>query len=159
MKRRSFVTGTLSASAAGLAVGAGLLSPATLFAADDAEQAKQASTGDTPEKSSFDMKTVEAAEASEAVKLKAPEIAENGAVVPVTVDATGVEGATEITLVAAENPEPLVAVFHIGDDALAYASTRIKMGKTGDVIALVTAGDKTLKAIKNVKVTIGGCGG
>ena len=169
MKRRSFVTGTLSAGAAGLAVGAGLLSPATLFAADEAKQAEDAKQADqakpdqadagAPEKSGFDMKTVDAAEESDAVKLKAPEIAENGAVVPVTVDATGVEGATEITLVAAKNPDPLTGVFHFGEGALAYASTRIKMGKTGDVIALVKAGDKTVKAVKNVKVTIGGCGG
>lgn len=158
MKRRSFVTGTLSAGAAGLAIGAGLLSPATLFAADEAKQADQADAG-APAKSGFDMKTVDAAEESDAVKLKAPEIAENGAVVPVTVDATGVEGATEITLVAANNPDPLTGVFHFGEGTLAYASTRIKMGKTGNIIALVKAGDKTVKAVKNVKVTIGGCGG
>ena len=162
MKRRSFVKGTLSAGATGLAVGAGLLSPAMLLAEDTAKQ-EAAPAADAPkaeEKSSgFDMATVESAEASDAVKLKAPAVAENGAVVPVTVDASTIEGATSVTIVAPNNPDPLVAIFDLAEGTLAYAATRIKMGKSGPIVALVTAGDKTVKAETEVKVTIGGCGG
>ena len=161
MKRRSFVKGTLSAGATSLAVGAGLLSPAMLLA----EDAKQAAPADAPkadapaEKSSgFDMSTVDSATESADIKIKAPEVAENGAVVPVAVTAS-IEGVTAITLVAPKNPDPLVGTFNLGEGTEAYASTRIKMGKSGSVVALVTAGDKTFKASTDVKVTIGGCGG
>lgn len=160
MKRRSFVKGTLSAGATGLAVGAGLLSPTMLLAEDTAKKEAAAEAPATKEASAgFDMATVESAEKSDAVKLKAPAVAENGAVVPVTVDASSIEGATKVTLVAPNNPDPLVATFDLAEGTLAYAATRIKMGKSGTVIALVTAGDKTLKAETEVKVTIGGCGG
>lgn len=169
MKRRSFVKGTLSAGATSLAVGAGLLSPAMLLAEDtkpaepaaDAPKADAAAIdakADAEKGSGFDMSTVDSAEESADIKIKAPEVAENGAVVPVSVTA-GIDGATAITLVAPKNPDPLVGTFHLGEGTEAYASTRIKMGKSGSVVALVTAGDKTFKASTDVKVTIGGCGG
>jgi len=160
MKRRSFVKGTLSAGATGLAVGAGLLSPAMLLA-EDAKKATPADApkADAPAASGFDMSAVESAEESDAIKIKAPSVAENGAVVPVTIDASGIEGATVITLVAPKNPDPLVATFNLGEGTHAFAATRIKMGKSGSVVALVTAGDKSFKAHSDVKVTIGGCGG
>ena len=157
MKRRSFVKGTLSAGATGLAVGAGLLSPAMLLA----EDAKPAAAADAPaeEKAAgFDMAAVDAATESADVKIKAPAVAENGAVVPVSITA-GIEGATVITLVAPQNPDPLVATFNLGEGTEAYASTRIKMGKSGSVVALVTAGDTTYKDSADVKVAIGGCVG
>ena len=169
MKRRSFVKGTLSAGATSLAVGAGILSPAMLLAEDTAK--KEAATAapaaadeakateEAASTTGFDMATIESAEKSDAIKLKAPSVAENGAVVPVTVDASSIEGATKITLVAPNNPDPLVATFELAEGTVAYAATRIKMGKSGSVVALVTAGDKTLKAETEVKVTIGGCGG
>lgn len=141
MKRRSFVKGTLSAGAVGLAAGAGLISPAAVLA------------------EGFNMATVDSATASADIKLKVPEVAENGAVVPVTVDASAIDGVTAISIVAANNPQPLAATFNLGEGAKGFAGTRIKMGKSGKVIALVTAGGKTMKAEKEVKVTIGGCGG
>jgi sulfur-oxidizing protein SoxY len=97
-------------------------------------------------------------EPSEAIKIKAPDIAENGAVVPITVETT-LEGVESIAIIASENPSPLVANFNLGKGALGFVSTRIKMGKTGDVIGVVKAGDKLYSAKKGVKVTIGGCGG
>jgi len=162
MKRRSFVKGTMSASIAGLAVGAGIL-PTSLLAEDPkaAEPAAAAATPDAankPATSEFD-KVVAAAEASDKVKLKAPDIAENGAVVPITVDASSIEGASSIQILAMNNPDPLAGAFQLAEGTLAFASTRIKMGKTGNVVALVTVGDKTFKAEKSIKVTIGGCGG
>ncbi len=93
-----------------------------------------------------------------AVKIKAPDIAENGAVVPVTVS-TGMEGVESITILVEKNPSPLVAHFELGPRTAGYVSTRIKMGETSPVIAVVKANGKLHTASKTVKVTIGGCGG
>lgn len=78
--------------------------------------------------------------------------------VPVTVTAA-MAGVESITIAAPNNPAPLVASFDLADGAHGYASTRIKMGKSGDVIAVVKADGKLYTAKKGVKVTIGGCGG
>ena len=93
------------------------------------------------------------------VHLKAPEITENGAVVPVKVDARKVSGVTAIAILAEKNPTPLIANFKLGKSTQAFVSTRIKMGKTSNVIAVVTASSGVTSARKEVKVTIGGCGG
>ncbi len=95
---------------------------------------------------------------SEDVKLKAPDIAENGAVVPVTVssDMANVES---IAIIVDDNPSPLTATFELGAGAIADVSTRIKMGKTSTVLAVVKADGKLYSTEKEVKVTIGGCGG
>ncbi len=163
MKRRSFVKGTLSASVAGLAVGVGLI-PASLLAEDKKAKEAAAATKDAEAKpesdaTNFDSTIIDSAEESDKIKLKAPDVAENGAVVPVTVDASGLEGATKIQIIATNNPDAMAATFNLAKGTVAFASTRIKMGKTGPVIALVTVGDKSFKAQKDVKVTIGGCGG
>ena len=98
--------------------------------------------------------------ASDAVKFKAPEIAENGAVVPVTVEYDGPETVKRIAILVEENPQPLAAAFEISPKALAHASTRIKMRTSSNVTALVqTADGKLFSAAREVKVTIGGCGG
>jgi len=92
------------------------------------------------------------------IKIKAPDIAENGAVVPVSVS-TSIGGVESITLLVKENPSPLVAHFELNPRADGYIATRIKMGKTSPVIAVVKADGKLYSASKTVKVTIGGCGG
>jgi sulfur-oxidizing protein SoxY len=96
--------------------------------------------------------------ASDAVKLKAPDIAENGAVVPITVSAD-IANVTAISLVAASNPSPLTSTYLLDPGTEAFVSTRIKMSKTGVVTAVVKADGKLYSAAKEVKVTIGGCGG
>ena len=92
------------------------------------------------------------------VTLVAPEIAENGNTVPIEVDAPG---ASEIIVFAAGNPVPNVATFSFGALAASqFASTRIRLAGTQDVIAIAKMADGTFaKASKEVKVTIGGCGG
>ena len=95
---------------------------------------------------------------SSAIKLKAPDIAENGAVVPVTVS-TDIEGVESIAIFVEGNPNPLAASFEINENLLADVSTRIKMGKTSNVVASVHANGKVYSARQEVKVTIGGCGG
>lgn len=97
-------------------------------------------------------------EDSGAVKLKAPAIAENGAVVPVSVK-TDLPDVTSISLFVAKNPAPLAATFHLSPVNVADVSIRIRMGETSPLIALVEAGGKLYRAQQEVKVTIGGCGG
>jgi sulfur-oxidizing protein SoxY len=96
--------------------------------------------------------------ASDAVKLKAPDIAENGAVVPVTVSSS-MSDVEAISIVATGNAQPLTSSYQLSPACEAFVSTRIKMGKTADVIAVVKADGKLYSATKEVKVTIGGCGG
>jgi sulfur-oxidizing protein SoxY len=92
------------------------------------------------------------------VDLNAPEIAENGNTVPIDVSA---EGATAIMVLAAGNPTPPVATFNFGPlAARSAASTRIRLAGTQDLIAIARMADGSYaRATKNVKVTIGGCGG
>ena len=151
-KRRTLVKGSL---AAGAAVGAGLIAPRLALAEWNAAafQSKDIATALTGLLGS------DSAEVSDRIKIKAPDIAENGAVVPVTVE-TDLEGVTSITLIAAKNQMPLIASFEFVDPSvIPFVSTRIKMAETADVIAVVKAGGTLYKNAKNVKVTIGGCGG
>jgi sulfur-oxidizing protein SoxY len=99
-----------------------------------------------------------AAEASDKVKLDAPEIAENGAVVPVSV-ATTLADVTSISFLVSENPVVLVASYKIPAGTMPSVANRIKMAKTSNVIVVVEAGGKLYSTTKEVKVTVGGCGG
>ena len=96
--------------------------------------------------------------ATSGIDLTAPEIAENGNTVPISVDAPG---AVVITIMAAGNPLPGVAKFKFGDGAGAQAATtRIRLAGTQDVVAVAEMADGSFAAVsKMVKVTIGGCGG
>jgi sulfur-oxidizing protein SoxY len=99
------------------------------------------------------------AEASgEGISLTAPEIAENGNTVPISVDAPG---AVAITVLAAGNPTPGVAKFNFGPGSGSQnATTRIRLAGTQDVIAVAEMADGSFaSAHQTVKVTIGGCGG
>ncbi len=95
---------------------------------------------------------------SDQITLKVPEIAENGAVVPVTISTT-LENVESISIVVENNPRPLAASFEIPAGTLPNVSSRIKMGETSDVVAVVKTQSGTYSATKQVKVTIGGCGG
>jgi sulfur-oxidizing protein SoxY len=99
-----------------------------------------------------------AAEASDKVKLDAPEIAENGAVVPVSVTTT-LPDVTSISFLVSENPVVLVASYKIPAGTMPSVANRIKMAKTSNVIVVVEAGGKVYSTTKEVKVTVGGCGG
>jgi len=98
------------------------------------------------------------AEASDKIKLDAPEIAENGAVVPIGVSTT-LADVTSISFLVAENPNALVASYKIPAGTMPSVANRIKMAKTSNVIVIVEAGGKLYSATKEVKVTVGGCGG
>jgi sulfur-oxidizing protein SoxY len=99
-----------------------------------------------------------AAEPSDKVKLDAPEIAENGAVVPVSISTT-LPDVTSISILVAENPNALAASYQIPAGTVPSVANRLKMAKTSNVIAVVEAGGKLYSATREVKVTVGGCGG
>jgi sulfur-oxidizing protein SoxY len=98
------------------------------------------------------------AEPSDKVKMDAPEIAENGAVVPISVSST-LPDVTSISILIAENPNALAASYVIPAGTLPSVANRLKMAKTTNVIAVVEAGGKLYSTTKEVKVTVGGCGG
>jgi sulfur-oxidizing protein SoxY len=136
------------------ALAAALLSPLAALAATWNKEAFGA-------KSAADaLKGIGAADAapSKDVLIDAPEIAENGAVVPIEIT-SNVPGTRSIAVVAEHNPFPLVAKFDFLEGALPYVKLNIKMGETSDVRVVAEANGKHYSATKNIKVTIGGCGG
>jgi sulfur-oxidizing protein SoxY len=98
------------------------------------------------------------AEPSDKVKLDAPEIAENGAVVPISAS-TVLTDVTSISFLVSENPNALAASYKMLPGTVPSVANRIKMQKTSNVTAIVEAGGKLYSATKEVKVTVGGCGG
>jgi len=120
--------------------------PKTAFAHNNYKDALQAVTGDNP--------LIE----SQEIYLKAPELAENGAVVPVSVSTT-LSDVKSIALVIEKNPLPLAAKFSFSEETEAFVSARLKMAESCDVIVVVQSGIQYFTTRKFVKVTIGGCGG
>lgn len=98
----------------------------------------------TPEKSSL-------------ISMNAPDIAENGAVVPVSISSN--LKAQQIAILVEKNPSTLAAQFFISAGTESFVSTRIKMAQTSTVFGLVKADGKWLMTSKEIKVTLGGCGG
>ena len=105
------------------------------------------------------MKSLGATGATESkdIVITAPDIAENGAVVPIAVTSK-LPDTQQISILAEKNPFPLAATFDVSSGGEGYVSTRIKMGQTSDVWAVVKAGGKYYTARKEVKITVGGCG-
>lgn len=95
---------------------------------------------------------------SKDVQVTGPDIAENGAVVPVGVT-SAIPGTTMMAILIDKNPNALAASFVLPAGTEANVQTRVKMGQTSNVYALVKAGDKFFMATKEIKVTLGGCGG
>lgn len=152
--RRTFLKGTSAAGTVAVAIAAGLLKPGQVLAAEWNKVAFNATT------TADAMKGLNAAGATESkdIMIKAPDIAENGAVVPVEV-VSKVPGTTSIMIFVDKNQNPLTADFELSNGAEPFVSTRIKMANTSHVRVAVKAGGKAYTASKEVKVTIGGCGG
>ena len=154
LQRRILLKSTLAASATTMAISAGLLTPKAVLAAwnpaafnaKDVDAALTAAYGST-EKASSDK-----------IKLKAPDVAENGASVTITVDSK-LDKTEVISILVKNNAQPLTATFNLGAKTAGYVTTNIKMGKSSDVIAVVKANGKLYSTQQLVKVTIGGCGG
>ncbi|MFN3715506.1 MAG: thiosulfate oxidation carrier protein SoxY [Thiobacillus sp.] len=150
--RRTFLQGAATASLVATAVAAGLLKPGQVLADWN-------TVGFTATKAADALAAVGGSDAAESkdITIKAPDIAENGAVVPVEV-VTTLANVESIALLGEKNANPLVALYALTDfDGM--LATRIKLGQTANVRAVVKAGGKVYTAAKEVKVTVGGCGG
>lgn len=152
MRRRLLLKGLLSAGAV-WTMGVGIVGrlahaawPKEAFESKAIDEARASLFGDL------------ALEESTAITIKAPDIAENGAVVPVTVSSS-MQGVEKIAVLVEKNPQPLAASFDLSGQSEAFVATRIKMGKTSNVVVMLSSGGKVYSARKEVKVTIGGCGG
>lgn len=91
------------------------------------------------------------------ILVKAPDIAENGAIVPIEV-ISRIPNTRFIAIVADKNPFPLIAIFEFREGTEGFVSTRVKLAETTFVRAIVKADDRVYSARREVKVTIGGCG-
>lgn len=150
--RRLLLKSATSAGLIATAVAAGLLKPGQAFADWN-------SAGFSATKPADALAAIGASGAAESkdIQVKAPDIAENGAVVPVEV-VTSLANVESIALLGEKNATPLIAQYTLTDFD-GFLSTRMKMGQTAHVRAVVKAGGKFYTAAKEVKVTVGGCGG
>jgi sulfur-oxidizing protein SoxY len=154
--RRTILKGAVVGGLAGLGLG-GAVWPA--YADADAKIWPQNAFKQKGEAETLkDLYGKTSAEASDKINLDAPEIAENGAVVPIAVTST-LPKVTGIAILVLENPNVLAAAYKIPEGTEAAVSNRLKMAKTSKVVAVVEAGGKLYSASKEVKVTVGGCGG
>lgn len=143
-----------AAGALGAVLVAGLLKPVAALAATWSKEAfASKSMGDALNS----MGTASPQQSSE-IMIDAPQIAENGAVVPIEI-ISKIPGTTSIAVMVEKNPYPLVARFDFMEGALPFVKINAKMGETSDVRVIATAGGKHYSAAKEIKVTIGGCGG
>ena len=144
-----------SAAVAALLAGAGLL-PQRVFAQTAWNKAAfDSKTLDEVLKALGAARPVESKE----ITITAPDIAENGAVVPLAAS-SALPGVKRIVLLVEKNPTPLAAVFDLTDAVDANVATRVKMAQTSNVTAVALMADnRVLFAQKEVKVTLGGCGG
>jgi sulfur-oxidizing protein SoxY len=99
-----------------------------------------------------------AAAPSKDILIEAPQIAENGAVVPIEIS-SNIPGTTSIAVVIEKNPFPPAGKFDFKENALPFVKLNVKMGETSDVRVVAVAGGKQFVATREIKVTIGGCGG
>ncbi|MDZ7662592.1 thiosulfate oxidation carrier protein SoxY [Thiohalophilus sp.] len=152
--RRLFLKGTMAAGTLAVAAGANLLTPGKVLAA----WPEKAFTAEKMDSALSEMEGKTELVNSDKITVKTPDIAENGAVVSVTVR-TELPDAENISIYVPVNTFPLTASYELTDKFGGEITGRIKMAKTSDVIAVVKAGGKLYTAKKEVKVTLGGCGG
>ena len=150
-RRNVLKTGT-GAAVLGALAAAGMI-PSVAFASWNKAAFEAKSMADTLKA----LGAVQPADSSD-VQVTGPDIAENGAVVPVGVDSK-IAGTTMVAILIDKNPNALAASFMLPAGTEANVQTRVKMGQTSNVYALVKAGDKFYMATKEIKVTLGGCGG
>lgn len=152
--RRRLLKAIAAAAPLAVAIGAGL------FRVGDALAATWNKTGFDAKVAADALKSlgVTGAQPSKDIVLTAPDIAENGAQVPVTITSK-IPNTQSISIVVDKNPFPLNSSYEFANGADSYVSTKLKMGQTSNVMAVVKADGKFFTASKEVKVTIGGCGG
>ncbi len=151
--RRTLLSGIGTACALTVALATGLLAPLRAWAG----AWNQAGFG--AEAVADALQSIGATQSVESsdILVKAPDIAENGAIVPIEV-ISRIPSTRFIAIVADKNPFPLIATFEFREGAEGFVSTRIKLGETSMVRVIVKADDRVYSARREVKVTIGGCG-
>jgi sulfur-oxidizing protein SoxY len=154
MNRRTFMKGSIAASAVAVAAGAGLLQPGRVLAAGWPQTAFSATSIDDGLKTLFG---AAGHSVSDKITIKAPLQAENGAIVPFSVS-TSLPEVKAIGVFVQNNAQPLIASAELAT-AGGFLSARMKMAKSSDVYAVVNSGGKLYSAKKMIKVTVGGCGG
>lgn len=150
IRRRSLLK---ASGTAGLLLVAGLLRPVAALAAWSKEAFGAKSLPEA-------LKSIGATAAapSTEIAIEAPQIAENGAVVPIEITSK-LAGTTAIAVLIEKNPFPLTGKFNFSEGALPYVKLNVKMGETSEIRVIAWAGGKAYSAHQEVKVTIGGCGG
>jgi sulfur-oxidizing protein SoxY len=152
--RRRILKGAGTTGALAVAFASGMLRPEELLAAGWNKDAFGSKTlADA-------LKNLGAAGAAESkdILIEAPQIAENGAVVPVEIT-SNIPGTISIAVLIDKNPFPLAGKFDFMESALPFVKLNVKMGETSEVRAVAMAGGRNYVATKEIKVTIGGCGG
>lgn len=154
MKRRTFLKGTIAAGAVLAAASTGLLRPARALAAEWPEAAFESRGIQAAIKGLYGSSDLTS---SDAIQIKAPLQAENGAQVPFAVS-TSLPDVKNINVLVEANARPLAANMRV-ERAAGFFSARLKMAKTSDVHVVVNSGGKLYTAKQHIKVTAGGCGG
>lgn len=148
MQRRTFIKGAIASNL--LLISSFILPNANaalareIFSSSSADEAMKALLGEAK------------AEESDKIELKAPELAENGAVVPIEV-ISSIPGTEKIALVVINNPTPLAGQFTFAEGIDSNIKIRCKIGKPSDVVAIINANGKVYTKKVHVKVTKGGC--
>jgi len=152
-QRRNVLKSGSGAALLSVLAAAGLIRPGMAFADWNKAAFEAKSMADT-------LKALGAGSPAESkdVQVTGPDIAENGAVVPVGVSST-LPNVTMVAILIEKNPNALAASFTLPEGTLANVQTRVKMGQTSNVYALVKSDGKFFMATKEIKVTLGGCGG
>ena len=152
-QRRNVLKSGSGAALLGVLAAAGIIKPGLALADWNKAAFEAKSMADT-------LKALGAAAPADSkdVQVTGPDIAENGAVVPVGVSST-LPKVTMVAILIEKNPNALAASFTLPEGTQANVQTRVKMGQTSNVYALVKSDGKFFMATKEIKVTLGGCGG
>ena len=154
LSRRTALKGAGAGSLLAVGMAAGLLRPSDALA-DWNKSAFEAKTVSDALKS---LKVASPVETKD-IAIRAPDIAENGAVVPIEIQ-SNIPGTRSIAVLIEKNPFPYVGSFDVSQGAIPFVALRAKIGESSNVRVVVAAADgKFYTAVKEVKVTIGGCGG
>lgn len=145
--------GATAGGALSALLAAGLLKPGSALALEWNNRAFDATTA----ADALRALGVAGSEASRDILLKTPEIAENGAAVPVEIQ-SNLPGTSQISVLVEKNPQPLAMQFSFAPGMQPYLQTYIKMAQTSNVRIVVKAGNKHYHLVREVKVTQGGCG-
>src|SRR5690349_17956685 len=152
--RREFLQAGTGAGSLALVTAAGLLKPSGAFAQQWNKAAFDTKSFAATLKALGASGSIESAQ----IQITAPDIAENGAVVPITIE-SAIPKTDTIAILIEKNPNTLSADFDIPAGTDPFITTRVKMAETSNIYAVVKADGKYYHAVKEIKVTLGGCGG